>query len=76
MDIVNVAFNEVPCCSCGDWRRDFVLARLIMFWLASSAGQKPPVPTRDEIFRNCCRSPQTGITILSPSDGHTNFRNG
>jgi hypothetical protein len=47
-----------------------------MFWLASSAGQKPPVPTRDEIFRNCCRSPQTGITILSPSDGHTNFRNG
>jgi hypothetical protein len=66
-DIVNAAYNEVPCCNCTDYHRDFVLARLVMFWSMSLAGQNPPVPSRDEVFKRCCRSPQAdAVTFLIP----------
>jgi hypothetical protein len=77
MDIVTEAFNICPCPSCGDWHRDFVLAKLILFWSASLAGKNPKVPTRDEIFSSCCKTLHSGdITILSPTEGHTSWRNG
>jgi hypothetical protein len=67
-DIVNAAFNECPGASCGDYHRDFVMAKLVMFWLAALNGQNPAVPTRDELFERCCRRPQNdgSITILMP----------
>jgi hypothetical protein len=67
VDIVNEAFCAVPCASCGDYRRDFVLARLVMFWLKSFSGQNPAVPTREELFKGCCKSSQPdSITFLVP----------
>jgi hypothetical protein len=66
-DIVNAAFNEVPCCNCTDYHRDFVLARLVLFWSAALAGKNPPVLTKEELFKRCCRFPQNdGITVLVP----------
>jgi len=65
-DIVNAAFNEVPCCTCSDFHRDFVLARLVLFWSASLAGQNP-VLTKEQLFANCCKSPQRdSMTYLVP----------
>ena len=77
MDIVTESFNAIPCAGCGDARRDYVLAKLIRFWQLSLAGNKPAVPTREEILRSCCRTPNSAdITILSPTEGHTSWRNG
>ena len=64
---VNKALTEIPCCTCTDWRRDKVVARLGAFYLAHEAGQRPAVPTRDELLRGCCRQPQEGLTLLGAS---------
>ena len=60
---VNKALTEIPCCTCTDWRRDKVVARLAAFFLACEAGQRPAVPARDELLRGCCRRPQVVMTL-------------
>jgi len=66
-EVINRAFSAFPCLGCGDFRRDKVVARLALFYLACEAGQRPALPTRDELLRGCCRQPQEGLTLLGAS---------
>lgn len=59
---VNKALTEIPCCTCTDWRRDKVVARLAAFFLACEAGQQPKL-TRADLMRGCCRQPQVVMTL-------------
>jgi hypothetical protein len=65
----NEVYNQIPCCSCGDWRRDRVLTRLGAFYLRSLSGQAPKPPTLDELTRGCCQRPEAaneGVTFIMP----------
>jgi hypothetical protein len=54
----NEVFTAIPCLACNDYKRDKVLALLGAYWLASSQGQTPPVPTRAQLLQGCCQAPR------------------
>jgi hypothetical protein len=54
--------TEIPCCSCTDYRRDKIVARLAAFYLAHEAGHQPKL-TRDNLMKGCCRQPYPVMTI-------------
>jgi hypothetical protein len=53
----------LACCSCTDWRRDRVVARLAQFYLQSLSGKAPTPPTIAELTRGCCQEPRAVMTI-------------
>jgi hypothetical protein len=61
MDATSQAYTQIPCCGCNDYRRDKILTRLAMFWLACERGEQPKVPTRAELLRGCCKSAELGL---------------
>jgi hypothetical protein len=52
----NDVFTAIPCLACADYKREKVLALLGAYWLASSQGQTPPVPTRVQLLQGCCQA--------------------
>jgi len=81
-DFINKVFTAIPCLSCeGNWRADFVKARLGAFYLAMVAENNPPVPPLSELCKGCCKHadewPDNSITLLSLSPhGKTTFGSG
>jgi hypothetical protein len=50
------AHNAFPCFGCTDWRRDRLLQKLGLLYLALERGEKPRIPPRAELLKGCCRT--------------------
>ena len=58
----NEALTAIPCCTCTDYRRDKVVARLAAFFLEHEAGHEPKL-TRAQLMTGCCQQPQVVMTL-------------
>jgi hypothetical protein len=69
----NEVFNEIPCLDCSCGQRDRVLHILGMLYLYLERGDKPRIPTKNELLSGCCQrmDQQTTITFLVNSERET-----
>ena len=60
----NAVFSALPCLGCNCWQRDRVLWILGLIYLMLEKGEKPRIPTREEVLAGCCkREDMPGRTI-------------
>jgi hypothetical protein len=61
-------FTALPCLGCtSSWQRDRALWILGLIYLMLEKGEKPRIPTREELLAGCCRRedmPGRTITFL------------
>jgi hypothetical protein len=58
-------FTAIPCLGCGCAQRDRVLHALGLIYLMLERGDKPRIPTRDELLVGCCRRAQPSLNAVT-----------